>query len=151
MGQSNFFKSDNNKTSIDLTDFKFLSDDHIRIENGQPTSANNKGTWRGINVKTLDNSIFYVTIYNMNENHPIWGENIQLAEKKMALMTEQNDKIILCGFNTDLTGVTIADYGLTLFKSNCFVNKVTLHIYDRNIHIEYLEAKEKSSIALGLI
>lgn len=146
MGLFNFFKSDNNKPSIDLTDFKFLSDDHIRIENGQPTSANNKGAWRGIRVKTSDNNIFYVTIYNMNENHPIWGDNIQMAEKKMSLMTEQSDKIILCSFNTDATGVTIADYSLTLYKSNGTVNKVKLHMHDRNTDIEYLKEKEKSSL-----
>lgn len=32
MGLFDFLKSDNNKPSIDLTDFKFLSDDHTRIE-----------------------------------------------------------------------------------------------------------------------
>ena len=53
MGLFDFFKSENNKKpSIDLTDFKFLSDDHTRIENGRPTTANNKGAWRGIRVKT---------------------------------------------------------------------------------------------------
>jgi tetratricopeptide (TPR) repeat protein len=143
MGLFNFIKSGNNKPSIDLTDFKFLSDDHTRVENGRPTSANNKGAWRGIRVKTSDNKTFYVTMYNMNENHPVWGNNIQMAEKRMKLDAEQNDKIILRGFGTDAMGATFADYGLTLHKSNNNVNKVTLHMYDRKIDIIYEKAENK--------
>jgi tetratricopeptide (TPR) repeat protein len=143
MGLFDFFKSDNNKPSIDLTDFKFLSDDHTRVENGRPTNANNKGAWRGIRVKTSDNNAFFVTMYNMNENHPIWGDNIQMAEKRMKLVAEQSDKIILRGFGTDAMGASFADYGLTLHKSNNNVNKVTLHMHDRNIDIVYEKAENK--------
>jgi tetratricopeptide (TPR) repeat protein len=146
MGIFGFFKSNNIKPSIDLTDFKFLSDDHTRIENGRPTMANNKGAWRGIRVKSSDNLTFYVSMYNMNEDHPVWGNNIQMAEKKMKLVAEQNDKIILRGFGTDVTGATFSDYGLTLYKSSGVINKVTLHMHDRNIDIEYHLAKNKSSI-----
>jgi tetratricopeptide (TPR) repeat protein len=143
MGLFDLFKSGNNKPSIDLTDFKFLSDDHTRIENGRPTNANNKGAWRGIRVKTSDNSTFFVTMYNMNENHPVWGDNIQMAEKRMKLVVEQNDKIVLRGFGTDAMGASFADYGLTLHKSNGNVSKVTLHMHDRNIDIAYEKAENK--------
>jgi tetratricopeptide (TPR) repeat protein len=143
MGLFDLFKSGNNKPSIDLTDFKFLSDDHARIENGRPTNVNNKGAWRGIRVKTSDNSTFFVTLYNMNENHPVWGDNIQMAEKRMKLVVEQNDKIVLRGFGTDAMGASFADYGLTLHKANGSVNKVTLHMHDRNIDIRYEKAENK--------
>ena len=46
MGLYDFLKSNSKKPSIDLTDYKFLSDDHTRIENGRPSNANNKGAWR---------------------------------------------------------------------------------------------------------
>ncbi len=143
MGLFDFFKSGKNKPSIDLTDFKFLSDDHTRIENGRPTNTINKGAWRGIWVKTSDNSTFFVTMYNMNENHPVWGDNIQMAEKRMKLVLEQNDKIVLRGFGTDATGASFADYGLTLHKANGSVIRVTLHMYDRNIDIRYEKAENK--------
>lgn len=143
MGLFDFLKSNNNKPSIDLTDFKFLSDDHTRIENGRPTTANNKGAWRGVRVKTSDNSTFFVTMYNMNENHPVWGDNVQMAEKRMKLVVEQNDKIILRGFGTDAMGASFSDYGLTLHKSSGTVNKVTLHMHDRNIDIAYEKAENK--------
>jgi len=103
MGLFDFFKSgESKKPSIDLTDFKFLSDDHTRIENGRPTTANNKGAWRGIRVKTSDNQTFFVTMYNMNENHPVWGDNIQMAEKRMKVIEENNEKTILRGFGSGL-------------------------------------------------
>lgn len=145
MGLFDFFKSDNNNLSVDLTDFKFLSDDHVRIENGRSTNVNNKGAWRGIRVKTSNNSTFSVTMYNMNENHPIWGDNIQMAEKKMKVIVDQNDKIVLRGFGTDSMGASFADYGLTLYKLDGVINKVTLHMHDRNIDIEYFIAKKESS------
>lgn len=144
MGLFDIFKSrDSKKPSIDLADFKFLSDDHTRIENGRPTSANTKGAWRGIRVKTSDNSTFFVTMYNMNENHPVWGDNIQMSEKRMKLVDDNYEKIILRGNGTDVMGASFADYGLTLHKTNNNVNKVTLHMYDRNIDIVYEKAENK--------
>lgn len=146
MGLFDFLKSgDKKRPSIDLTDLKFLSDDHTRIENGRPTSANNKGAWRGIRVKTSDNTTFFVTMYNMNENHPVWGDNIQMAEKRMKLIDENSEKIILRGFGNDAIGVSFADYGLTLHKANNNVFKVTLHMHDRNIDIVYERASQTVS------
>lgn len=144
MGLFDFLKSDKNrKQSIDLTDFKFLSDDHTRFENGSPTTADNKGVWRGIRVHTSDNTTFFVTIYNINEYHPIWGNNIQMAEKKMKIIEDNTNKIVLRGFGTDAIGTSFADYGMTLHKSNNNINKVTLHLHDRNIEIVYLKAETK--------
>lgn len=143
MGLLDFFQSDSKKPSIDLRDYKFLSDDHTRIQNGQPTNANNKGAWRGIRVKTSDNNTFFVTMYNMNENHPVWGDNIQMSEKQMRLVEENNDKISLRGFGIDTMGASFANYGLTLHKSNENINKITLHMYDRNIDIIYEKAEDK--------
>lgn len=150
MGLFDFLKSgDSNnskKPSIDFTDYKFLSDDHIRFENGRPINANNKGAWRGIRIKSSDNLTFYVTMYNMNGNHPVWGDNIQMAEKRMKFVDETNDKIILRGFGTDSMGASFADYGITLHKIDNEVKKITLHMHDRQIDIVYeiSEQKEQS-------
>lgn len=143
MGLFDIFKSDAKKPSIDLSDYKFLSDDHTRVENGRPTNANNKGAWRGLRIKTTDNSTFYVTMYNMNENHPVWGDNIQMAEKRMKLIEENGEKIVLRGFGTDAMGASFADYGITLHKANGDVRKITLHMHDRNIDIVYEKAEDK--------
>ena len=150
MSLFDFFKSESKNPSLDLSDFKFLSDDHTRYENGRPTNSNNKGAWRGIRVKSSDNSTFFVTMYNMVENHPIWGDNIQMAEKRMKFQEEDNLKIILRGVGTDQMGASFADYGLTLHKSSGNVNKVTLHMFNRSVDIIYDKAgTNKSSERMG--
>jgi len=146
MGIFNFEKLNTNQPSIDLTDYKFLSDDHTRVQNGQSTNTNNKGAWRGIRVQTSDNKTFYVTMYNMNENHPVWGDNIQMAEKQMKLINEKKNKIVLRGYGIDTMGSSFADYGLTLHKSNGKINKISLHMYDRNVDIIYEKAEDKKQI-----
>jgi len=148
MGIFNYKKSNTNQPSIDLTDYKFLSDDHTRVQNGLSTDANNKGAWRGIRIQTSDNITFYVTMYNINENHPVWGDNIQMAEKQMKLIEEKNDKIILRGYGIDTMGSSFADYGLTLHKSNEKINKISLHMHDRNIEIIYEKAEDKKQIEI---
>ena len=151
MGIFDIFNTKKSKTtSIDLTDYKFLSDNHTRIENGKPINADNKGAWRGIRIKTSDNRTYFVTMYNMNENHPVWGDNIQMAEKKMKLFIESDDKIILQGFGKDSMGSSFADYGITLYKSNGDIKKVTLHMHERNIDIVYEKADgKKQSVSLN--
>lgn len=142
MGIFDFFRTDSSqKPSIDLSDYKFLSDNHTRVENGQPTSANNKGAWRGIRIKTSDNNTFFVTMYNMNGNHPVWGNNIQMAEKQMKLVNESPDKIVFRGFGIDKMGASFADYGITIHKFNDGISKITLHMHDRNIDIIYEKAE----------
>jgi tetratricopeptide (TPR) repeat protein len=131
------------KISVDLSDFQFLSDNHIRIQNGQKINADNKGAWRGIRVKTSNRNTFYVTMYNMNGNHPVWGDNIQMAEKQMKIIKETDREIIFRGFGTDAMNNSFTDYGLTLHKKNRKINKVSLHLHDRNIDIIYDKADDK--------
>lgn len=141
MGIFDFFKSNSKKLSIDLTDYKFISDDHTRIQNGQTIVAENKGAWRGIWIKTSDHITFYVTMYNMDGSYPFWGDNIQMTEKQMKLVDENATEVTLRGFGTDVMGTSFADYGLTLHKLNGSVNKITLHMHDRNVHILYEKAE----------
>lgn len=146
MGFFDLFKSDKpeqnslGKPSVDLRDFEFLSDDHTRFENGRPTGANNKGALRGIKIQSGDQSIFYVTMYNMDGDHPVWGNNIQMAEKQMKVVEDKDDRIVLRGYGNDTMGASFSDYGLTLQKVGTDIQKVTLHMYDRNIEIVYLKA-----------
>lgn len=133
-------KSKSKSPSIDLSDFKFLSDDHTRYESGVPTNSYNKGAWRGIRVKSFDSLTFFVTMYIMTDSNPVWGDNIQMTEKIMKFLEEDNSKIVLQGFGMAPNGASYADYGLTLHKSNENVNKVTLHLLNRDINIVYENA-----------
>lgn len=143
MGFFDFLKPNTSKPSIDLSDFKFVSDDHNRIENGQKTNANNKGAWRGIRIQTSDSKIFTVSIYNLTGTHPVWGDNVQMAPKQMKLIEENTNKIFLRGFGTDTMGASFADYGITLHKQNKNTIRVTLHMFDRNTEIVYLKGNSE--------
>ena len=132
-------KSGTKKPSIDLTDYKFVSDNHVRTQNGQKSNANNKGAWRGIRIQSSDNLIFTVSMYNLTGIHPVWGDNIQMAPKQMRLIEENEEKIFLRGFGTDAMGASFDDYGTTLHKQNGSIEKVTLHMFDRDVEITYLK------------
>lgn len=138
MGLFDFFKRSSSEPSVDLTDFKFVSDNHHRFENGVKSGANNKGAWRGVRVQAKGNGAFIVTMYNLSGTHPVWGDNIQMAPKPMKIIKQDKDKIILRGFGNDAMGGSFSDYGITLYIQDTLIEKVTLHMFDRNIDITYL-------------
>ena len=84
-------------------------------------------------------------MYNMNENHPVWGDNIQMAEKRMKILEETNDKIILRGFGTDAMGASFADYGITLHKLNGNVNKSNVAYTTEKLTLSMKKQKIKNS------
>ncbi len=142
MGLFDFLKGNSDNPSIDLSDMKFISNDHIRYQNGQDVSGHNDDCWRGLRVQ---NNIsggqgYTVTMYNIDGNHPVWGNNIQMAPKQMKIIEQNNTGIKLRGYGTDQTGGSFADYGLTLHLNTKVVEKVTLHMHDRNIDIVYFKA-----------
>ena len=145
MGIFDFFKTntgDNSsvKHDIDFSDYKFLSDDHSRFQNGQLVPGNNKGAIRGINIKTKGNNTFSVSMHNLSGNHPVWGNNIQMAEKPMKIISESPNEIKFRGFGTDAMGSPFSDYGITINLENNKARKITLHMHDRNIDIVYKKA-----------
>lgn len=139
MGLFDFFKKRSSEPIVDLTDFKFVSDDHNRFENGVKSATNNKGAWRGIRIQAKGSDIFLVTMYNLSGIHPVWGDNIQMAPKPMKIIKQDNGKIMLRGYGTDVMGGSFSDYGITLYLQGVSIEKVTLHMFDRNIDITYLK------------
>lgn len=125
------------KPSIDLTDYKFVSDNHIRIQNEQRSNADNKGAWRGIRIQSPDNIIFVVAIYNLTGNHPVWGDNIQMSPKPMKLIEENNEMIYLRGIET--FEASFSNYGITLHKRNGSITEITLLLFSKNTEIIYQE------------
>lgn len=127
-------------TKLDLSDYKFLSDNHIRSTNGVPSTTNNKGAWRGVRIISEGHDRFQVLIYNMNGNHPLWGDNLQMAPKQMKLTRSTPNEIFLQGYGEDSFGNSFADYALTLTLKYNDVETVTLHMLDRGVEILYLKA-----------
>lgn len=130
-----------------IDDIQFLSDDHTRYQNGKAVTVQgqNKGANRGIQIEPNINGGegYTVTIFNMDGNHPLWGNNIQMAPKQMKLVSVNNQKIVLCGFGYDSMGESFADYGLSIFHNNTEPTKLKLHMHNRNVDIEYFKSSEK--------
>lgn len=123
--------------------FVFKSPDHLRYENGIHVSGPHGGAARAIKVEPniSGGEGYTVTLYNLDGNHPVWQNNIQMTPKQMKIMQQANDKIVLRGYGYDMMGNSFADYGLTIHFSNGQVNKCILHMHDRNVDIEYLEGE----------
>lgn len=129
------------KTKINLDNFKFLSSDHIRYENGVDNYGHQKGANRGIEIKKHDTvtDAYKVTIYNLDGNHPVWGTNIQMHPKRMKI-TEQNEKRIeLKGFGNDQFGVPFSNYAITLHINGDEAERVVLHMIEKKVDIEYFK------------
>lgn len=153
MALFDFFKknSSSKKIGVNLSDFKFLSNSHIRYQNSNQVGGNNIGAWRGIRIQdNISNGTNYtVTIYNMDGNHPVWGNNIQMAPKQMKVIENDSSKIKLRGYGQDKTGNSFADYGVTLHLKDNTIQRVSLHMFDRGVEISYFKASQKKKSQKG--
>jgi hypothetical protein len=132
-----------NNETFDLSDFRFISDDHIRYENGNDVSGHNYGSHREIRVQRNNSGTneYLVTIYNHDGHHPVWGDNVQMAPKRMEIINTSLTHIELRGVGQDQLGNSFDDYGLILHILNNEVTKVTLKMYDRRVSIVYTKPK----------
>jgi len=118
----------------------FKSSDHIRYENSQNVSGHNYGCNRAVKIESnvKGNEGYTVTTYNLDGNHPLWGNNIQMSPKQMKIINYSPNEILLRGYGYDAMGSSFADYGLSIFLNNGEIEKCRLHMYDRKVDIEYL-------------
>lgn len=135
--------------------FLFESSDHIRYQDGIHISGPHGGAKRAVKVepnisgcsgyKIVSGDGYIVTIYNLDGMHPVWQNNVQMAPKPMRVISQSDNKIVLRGYPLqamspfgwiDFDG---QNYGLTIFFKNEQVEKCVLHMYDRNVEIEYLK------------
>jgi hypothetical protein len=134
-------------------DFVLKSPDHLRYENGKHVSGPHGGAGRAVKVEPNVNGCegydiesgdgYIVTVFNLDGNHPLWQNNVQMTPKPMRIISQSSDKIILRGYPTramspfgwvDFNG---SDYGLTINFKNGQLENCILHMHDRNVDIEY--------------
>lgn len=129
-------------------DFVFKSQDHLRYENGNHVSGPHGGAGRAVKVEPNINGGegYTVTLYNLDGNHPVWQNNVQMAPKQMKIIQQAHDRVTLRGFGQDIMGASFADYGLTIHFANEQVSKCILHMHDRNVDIEYLKGDVEKPI-----
>lgn len=137
--------------------FLFNSADHIRYQNGIQVAGPFGNVNRCIKVEPNINGCegydikggigYIVTIFNLDGDHPIWQNNIQVTPKPMKIISQDANKVVLRGYPVmamtpmgwiDFDG---QDYGLTIFLTNGSINKCVLHMHDRNTDIEYINGK----------
>ena len=128
-----------NQSNMKL-DFVFKSSDHVRYENGLHVSGPHGGAGRAVKVEPNINGGegVSVSLYNLDGNHPVWQNNIQMAHKQMKVLQQDSNKIVLRGFGHDSMGSSFADYGLTIKLKNNELENCILHMHDRGVDIEYL-------------
>lgn len=128
----------------------FDSSDHIRFQNGKDVSGHNYGCNRRfvIEKNIQEGEGYTVTVYNLDGLHPIWKNNIQMAPKRMRIVSSNENIVELRGYGYDenalALGAPLADasfesYGIVLLIENAEIRRIQLNMYDRNISIVYLK------------
>lgn len=128
----------------------FDSSDHIRFQNGKDVSGHNYGCNRRFVIeKNIEGDEGYtVTLYNLDGNHPLWQNNIQMAPKRMRIISNNDNIIEMRGYGYDenalamgvpLSDASFANYGVVLLIKGVIIERIQLNMYDRNISIVYLQ------------
>ena len=118
----------------------FDSSDHIRFQDGKAESGHNYGCNRRIVIeKNIEgNEGYTVTMYNLDGNHPLWQNNIQMAPKRMKIVSVDGNIVELRGYGYDQLGGSFADYGVAVLIEEGSISRLQLNMFDRNISIIYL-------------
>lgn len=119
----------------------FDSSDHIRFQNGQNVSGHNYGCNRRLVIeKNIEGGEGYtVTMYNLDGVHPLWQNNIQMAPKRMKVISVNDNIVELRGYGFDRFGGNFADYGVVLLIEDSEIIRLQLNMFDRNTCIVYLK------------
>ncbi len=138
----------------DLEPFVFKSDQHQRYEDGTPVRGlqicgrtvileKNTSGCKGYQVRPGDG--FIVRLINEDTGKP------QMAAKPMRIYKVSGNRVELRGYTVSAQTpfgwqeFDMSDYGLSVFYENESVSKCILHMYDRNVDIEYRQTESKVS------
>lgn len=134
------------ESEFDLDDIYFVSSDHIRYQNGKHVSGPHGGARRAVKVEPniSGKEGYTLTIFNLDGNHPVWGNNVQMAPKQMKVKEAANDKTVLIGWGADPKAGghpdgEFSNYGATIFHPNNSIEKIIVHMHDRKVDLEYLK------------
>lgn len=128
----------------------FDSSDHVRFQNGQAVSGHNIGCNRRLVIeKNIEGGDGYtVTMYNLDGIHPLWQNNVQMAPKRMKIISVKEDIVEFRGFGYDENAIAIGaplqdasfeNYGIVIMIEGTSIARAQLNMYDRNISIVYLK------------
>lgn len=130
--------------------YAFDSSDHVRFQNSENVSGHNYGAHRRIVIeKNIEGHEGYsVTIYNMDGVHPLWQDNVQMAPKRMRIVSINDNVVDMRGYGYDekavamgapLEAASFENYGIMLLIEDNEVKRIQLNMFDRNVSIVYLK------------
>lgn len=129
-----------------LGELKFSSNTHQRYENGNPVKGEQRGCNRDIIItRNISGNIGYsVKILNSDSQNSFFG--VTMSTKPMKIV-DYSDKIVhMRGYGYDNNAVAMGippreasfeDYGLSIYHDGNEIEKCVLHMFDRNVDIEY--------------
>lgn len=128
----------------------FESSDHIRFQNGVDVSGHNYGCHRRFVIeKNIEGGEGYtITMYNLDGIHPFWQNNVQMAPKRMKIISVKENIVEFRGFGYDENALAIGaslqeasfdNYGIVIMIDDATIVRAQLNMYDRNISIVYLK------------
>lgn len=140
--------------SMVMEPFVFISDCHQRYENGTEVMGlqqcvrtvrveKNTNGCRGYKLNAGDGYI--VKVFNDDLGKP------NMSDKPMRIVSKTADKVELRGFPIEAQTpfgwqeVNYSDYGFTVHYSNGKVAKCVLHMFDRNVDLEYRKSDSDAS------
>ena len=137
-------KAGKESSSIGFSNIAFVSNQHVRTTGGIETGRTDESCYRGVKVDNNGDGTYTVGIYLQEGVHPVWGDNMTMAPKRMRIVSQDNDKVVLRG----LDGITpfddFSDYGITVHLKSNVVWKIVLHMHDRDTDIAYLAGQAKN-------
>lgn len=87
-------------------------------------------------------------MYNLDGLHPLWKDNIQMAPKRMRIVSVKDNIVEFRGYGYDenalalgvsLSDASFANYGIVLLIENKEISRIQLNMFDRNICIVYVK------------
>jgi len=132
MGIFDFFKSNKQTRYIDLTDLKFISDDHVKFKNKIEIPEHNSNCWRGLRIQasSLSSKTYTFTLYNLDQDHDLWEENIAMPPKQMHLIEVNLEKIVLQTNEKQVSAIPFIQDRLTIHLESGTIDRITLEKSD---------------------
>ena len=124
----------------------FHSNTHQRYEQGVPVRGEQIGCDRDVVIEKNISGLqgYTVSVENPHARNSFFGTPMSAKPMKIILLKENS--VILRGSGYDRNAVAMgvplevasfADYGLTIYHNGKSIEKCVVHMYDRNVDIEY--------------
>lgn len=144
------------KQSVPIIEpFVFKSDCHQRFENGSEVM----GLQQCIRTVSVEKNINGCRGYKLNPGDgyivKVFNDDLgkpNMSDKPMRIVSKTSEKVELRGFPIEAQTpfgwqeVNYSDYGFTAYYENSKVVKCVLHMFDRNINLEYRKSRESAHV-----